>query len=196
MEVDLCGHATLATAYILSNIVNQSLEEMNFHTASGILKVIKKGDLFELDFPSRPPLPVSFSPMVEQAIRMPVVEALLARDLFVVVESEQKVRDLEIDEAILNSIPDLYGLVITTTGETADFVSRYFTPNCYPPEDPVCGSSHSALIPYWAARLGKDTLVAKTLSKRGGTLYCQNCGDRVKISGKGVLYLEGEIRIK
>jgi len=117
----------------------------------------------------------------------------MSRDLVLLVDSEEQVRSLQPDMNLIAELPDCLGVIVTAKGESADFVSRFFAPNTGIPEDPVTGSTHSTLIPFWAERLGKDKMVAKQLSERGGTLYCQNCGDRVKMSGKAVLFLQGEI---
>lgn len=194
-EIDLCGHATLASAYIIMNFVDKSIEVVEFQTMSGILTVNKNGDLFEMDFPSRPPKKVDVLPIMERAIGAKVSEAYLSRDMMLVVDNEQIVKGLNPDMSKIAQIPDCFAVIVTAKGESVDFVSRFFISNASVFEDPVTGSSHSTLIPFWAEQLGKQSLVAKQLSERGGTLYCENCGDRVKISGKAKLYLEGEIKI-
>jgi len=194
-EIDLCGHATLASAFVISNFVDSSLVKIDFHTMSGILSVEKKNDLFEMNFPSRMPRPISVTPLMEQAIGVPVQEAHLSRDMLLLVDSEQQVRNLRPDFGLISRIPDCFALIVTAKGSTADFVSRFFAPNASIPEDPVTGSAHSTLIPFWAEKLKKDKMVAKQLSKRGGTLYCENLNDRVIIAGKAALYLHGDIRI-
>lgn len=194
-EIDLCGHATLASAYIISKFVDTQLKEMKFHTLSGILTVTKNGDLFEMDFPAREPLKTSVSPLMEKAIGTPVLEAHLSRDMLLLIEDENTLRSLQPDLSLLSKIPDCFAVIITAKADNVDFVSRFFVPNAGIPEDPVTGSSHSTLIPFWAKRLGKRRMIAKQLSKRGGTLYCENCDDRVKISGYASLYLAGEINI-
>ena len=193
VEIDLCGHGTLASAFIVSSFVDIGAVDMDFHTMSGVLSVKKDGDIYELDFPSRKPGPIGITPLMEEAIALPVLEAHISRDTMLLVESEQQVRDLEPRLDLISKIPDCFAVIVTAKGDEVDFVSRFFAPNASIPEDPVTGSAHSTLIPYWAERLGKDKLIAKQLSKRGGTLYCEDCGDRVKISGKAVLYLQGEI---
>lgn len=195
VEIDLCGHATLGTAFVISNYVEPGAEEMRFQTQSGLLTVRKKGELLELDFPARKPAPVQRTALMEQAVGAPVKEAYLARDLVLVLESEKAVRELQPDIALMKQLPDCHAVVVTAKGDRVDFVSRFFAPNMGVPEDSVTGSSHTELIPFWAERLGKRTMVARQLSKRGGTLYCEDCGDRVKIGGKAALYLEGEIKV-
>lgn len=197
MEVDLCGHATLASAYVVSQFVEPGASCMHFDTQSGRLTVTRDGDLYTLDFPSRPPVPTEIHPLMEKAVGCKILEAHYGRDTYVLVDSRDKVENLQIDMTALNAIPELYGFVITAKGESEDFVSRYFTPNSSnAPEDPVCGSAHCVLVPFWAERLGKTSLIARQLSERGGTLYCNLEGDRVKLSGKASIFLIGEISIE
>ena len=195
VEIDLCGHATLASAYVLANYVDQGCATFYFNTLSGRLTVTKKGDLYEMDFPSRKPKQVEILSLMEQSIGTKVLEAHLSRDLLLLVETEEIVRDLKPDFELIKRISDCYAVVVTAKGEEADFVSRFFAPNAGIPEDPVTGSSHSTLIPFWAERLGKNDLSAYQLSKRGGKLYCKNQDDRVIISGYATIYLEGHIYI-
>ena len=194
-EIDLCGHATLASAFVITNYVERTITFMEFHTKSGILSVKKTGDLFEMDFPARKPVKIDVTPQMAQAVGAPVSEAHKSRDMLLLLESESQIQNLKPDFNLLAKLPDCFAVIVTAKGDSADFVSRFFAPNAGIPEDPVTGSSHSTLIPFWAERLGKDKMTAKQLSKRGGTLYCENCGERVKISGKAVLYLQGEIFI-
>lgn len=193
VEIDLCGHATLASAFVLSRFESGTPETLRFHTRSGLLTVTKQGDLFTMDFPARKPRAVPVLPMMEQALGCPVKEAHMARDCLLLVDGEETVRSLKPDMELLRRIPDTFAVIVTARGNEADFVSRFFAPNAGVPEDPVTGSSHATLIPFWAGRLGKKRMTARQLSKRGGTLYCEDCGDRVNISGKAVLYLSGEI---
>ena len=192
-EIDLCGHATLASAYIISEFLNPDIHIVHFYTASGVLSVTKKGDLFEMDFPARKPVKTEITPLMEEAIGCPVLEAHGARDLLLLVKDENTVLSADPNMELLRQIPQFFGIIISAKGNTADFVSRVFAPNAGIPEDPVTGSTHSILIPFWSERLNKKHMIAKQLSKRGGTLYCEDCGERVKISGKAVLYLSGEI---
>jgi PhzF family phenazine biosynthesis protein len=194
VEIDLCGHATLASAFVLA-LRDKSIKTINFHTKSGILPVHKAGELFEMDFPSRKPKSVELSPLMPAAIGVPVLEAHLSRDMLLLVESEKQVAELRPNLALLSQIPDCFACIVTAKGDKVDFVSRFFAPNAGIPEDPVTGSSHSTLIPFWAERLGKDKMVARQLSKRGGVLHCENAGERVKIAGKACLYLEGSLRV-
>ncbi len=193
MEIDLCGHATLATAFVISTVVEPDLQTMRFETMSGTLTVEKTGDMLEMDFPARMPSPIPVTSLMEEAIGQKVLEAHLSRDVMLVVESQQQVAQLQPNLDLLGTIPGCMAVIVTAKGDSADFVSRFFAPGAGIPEDPVTGSAHSTLIPYWAKQLGKQTMVARQLSKRGGTLYCKNAGERVKIAGRSVLYLQGEI---
>lgn len=195
VEMDLCGHATLGTAFVISNFVEPGAEEMRFQTQSGLLTVCKKGELLELDFPARKPAPVQRTALMERAVGAPVREAYLARDLVLVLDNERTVRELQPDMELVRQLPGCHAVVVTAKGDQVDFVSRFFAPDMGVPEDSVTGSSHTELIPFWAERLGKRTMVARQLSKRGGTLYCEDCDDRVKIGGRAALYLEGEIKV-
>lgn len=196
MEIDLCGHATLGTAFVLSEQVGGSPAVMRFHTLSGVLTVTKKDGLFEMDFPSRAPVPVPADPRLSKALGVPVLETHLSRDLLAVVESEESLLAIRPDFGLLAEIPDCLAVVATAKGTDADFVSRFFAPNAGVPEDPVTGSSHATLIPFWSGRLQKSVMTARQLSKRGGILHCEDCGERVKIAGHAALYLSGEIHVE
>jgi PhzF family phenazine biosynthesis protein len=193
-EIDLCGHATLASAFILMNFVERDTETIGFETLSGRLTVTRRGDMYLMDFPSRMPVPCPIPSVLEAALGVPVLETHLSRDLLAVVESEDDVRNLTPDFSLLRQIDGAFAVIVTAKGTDCDFVSRFFAPDAGIPEDPVTGSSHSTLIPFWSARLGKTTLLARQLSKRGGTLYCRDLGPRVEIGGRAALYLEGDIR--
>lgn len=208
MEMDLCGHATLATAFILSRFTDAP-PVLRFHTMSGLLTVEQQGERFVMDFPSRPPVEATPRPLLEEALGVPVQQLWGSRDLMAVLENQQDVLAVKPDYprllAALAPLPDAAGeeaqadafaLVITAPGDEVDFVSRFFAPGAGVPEDPVTGSSHSTLIPYWAKRLGKTTMVARQLSPRGGTLYCEDKGARVSIAGSARLYLTGEIFVE
>ena len=192
-EINLCGHATLASAFALYNF-DEPKKEYCYHTASGMLTVTPQGELFEMDFPAWPVKPVEITPDMHYAVDG-ILEAHLGRDLFLLLENEAAVQNYQPDFAAIAAIPDCFAIGITAKGDSCDFVSRMFGPNVGIPEDPVTGSTHSSLVPFWAARLGKDTLVARQLSQRGGTLYCENCGERVKIAGKARWYLTGELYV-
>jgi PhzF family phenazine biosynthesis protein len=203
-EVDLCGHATLASAYVVLNSLDKSLREVRFETKSGTLLVSRDGELYTLNFPSNKPKEAIVTDAMRQVAGVPIqvagipiMEAYIsedAGDLILILESEKNVQDFIPDFHKLSQLAG-HAVTITAKGDTVDFVSRFFAPNVGIPEDPVTGSAHTRLIPLWAAKLGKKQMIAAQLSKRGGTLYCEDCGDRVKISGKAVLYLEGGIHI-
>lgn len=196
VEIDLCGHATLASAFVVSNFVDRNSSIIKFNTQSGVLSVKKTENLYEMDFPSRKPKQIQITSLMERAIGVPVLEAHLCRDLLILIDSETQIINLKPNLELIKQIPDCFALIVTAKGDKVDFVSRFFAPNAGIPEDPVTGSSHSTLIPFWSERLSKDKMVAKQLSKRGGTLFCENCAERVKIAGKATLYLQGEIRIE
>ena len=194
-EIDLCGHATLASAFVVSGFTDAPPQVMRFHTLSGLLTVTKRGDLFEMDFPARKPVPTAVEPLFSQAFGVPVLEAHASRDLLLLVENEDAVKALRPDFTLIRQIPGSFAVIVTAPGKEVDFVSRFFAPLAGIPEDPVTGSSHSTLIPFWSERLNQKEMVARQLSERGGVLYCEDCGDRVKISGHAALYLTGEIHV-
>ena len=198
-EIDLCGHATLASAFIITNFIDKGKSLMSFSTKSGILTVnfIKDNDLFEMDFPSRKPEKTEINQIIQKSINANIIEAYISRDLMLLLDTEEQIKTLEIDFDLIKTFKDCFAFIFTakSSNNEYDFVSRFFAPNAGIMEDPVTGSSHSTLIPFWAEKLNKNKLIAKQLSKRGGTLYCENNGDRVKISGKAKLYLKGEIVI-
>jgi len=196
VEMDLCGHATLASAFIVSNFIDENTPVIRFETKSGVLTVRKTEDLYEMDFPARKPKQIEITPQMETAIGVSIIEAHLSRDLLFLVDNEQQVKSLTPNFELLKQIPDCFAVIVTAKGNAVDFVSRFFAPCAGVPEDPVTGSAHSTLIPFWAERLHKNKMVAMQLSKRGGTLFCENCGNRVKISGKAALYLQGEIMVQ
>lgn len=194
-EIDLCGHATLATAYVISNFYERDLQKIIFDSMSGELIVTKKGDLFELDFPRIMPQEFSLSDEMVEALGVTPLEVYLARDIMFVLDSEETVLKVAPNFAKLKELADGVGVIITATGKDVDFVSRAFYPKLNVNEDPVTGSAHSNLIPYWSKKLGKKEMVAKQLSKRGGILYCIDAEERVYISGYGSIYAQGEIFI-
>lgn len=194
-EIELCGHATLATAYVIANFYEMSVERIKFQTMSGELEVVRKGELFELDFPSRMPVETVLTEEMVEALGVRPIETYLSRDLMFVLEQEEDVLHAAPDFSKLEKLPDGVGILITARGNQVDFVSRCFFPKLKINEDPVTGSAHCNFIPYWAERLGKDEMVARQLSARGGTLYCKLEGARVKISGTAVLYAIAELQI-
>ena len=193
-EIDLCGHATLATAYVISRFVDKESSEIRFATLSGELGVIIRGDLFELDFPAYELRKLEITDQMKNAAGTDIEEAYIGRDLMFILKSEAEVRNFKPD---FQKISELEGLLlhVTAKGSEHDCVSRSFAPKLNVPEDPVCGSGHCHIIPYWAQKLSKRELVAYQASERGGTLYCTMDGDRVKLSGKAVLYSEADIFI-
>ena len=195
VEVDLCGHATLATALVVMEIRKEIFgARVEFKTKSGMLAVERDGDRYALDFPSRPPLPCETHPGLAEALGAAPSEILAARDYFCVYPSEAALRALTPDMARLSHI-DRFAVIVTAPGSNCDFVSRFFAPAQGVPEDPVTGSAHTTLIPYWAKRLGKNWMFARQISQRGGELWCQLRGERVHIAGHGVLYMQGEIEV-
>lgn len=192
VEVDLCGHATLAAAWVVSNALGFPGERIRFTTASGALYVARSGQTLSLDFPARPAHPVSQRAPFEQALGMPLNDVLQARDTLVVLDSAEQVHHCQPDFTAISQL-DTFAVMITAPGDDCDFVSRFFAPAKGVPEDPVTGSAHCTLVPYWAARLGKTTLRARQLSARGGELHCQLKGDRVTLSGQARCYLKGDI---
>jgi PhzF family phenazine biosynthesis protein len=194
LEIDLCGHATLATAHVLFRHHFPKAERFAFQTKSGILTVTRQGDTLSMDFPSRPGTPVSVNEALVGALGAKPNEALLSRDLLTVFETEEEVRNLKPDFRRVAQL-EAMAVIASAPGEKADFVSRFFAPKAGIDEDPVTGSAHCTLTPYWAGRLGKKTLRALQISPRGGELRCELRGDRVIIGGAAVEYLKGEIEV-
>ena len=191
-EIDLCGHATLGTAFVLLNYYEKDAKRVVFTTLSGDLIVTRKGELFEMEFPAYDLKKVDVTAAMEEALGAFVKEAYLARDLLCVLDDEQTVRDLKPD---LEKIKQIDGLLVhvTAPGKDEDCVSRSFAPKLSVAEDPVCGSGHCHIIPYWADLLGKDELVAYQASRRGGTLYCRREGKKIFMAGKAALYSIDEL---
>jgi PhzF family phenazine biosynthesis protein len=196
-EVGLCGHATLASAFVQFFYREWSEDKIRFRTRkSGQLMVTKKGEVLEMDFPARPPAHLLTHPdALSRALGVTPQKVYgSAEDLMVVFDSEKTITEIQPDFAILEQL-DCRGIIITAPGDRCDFVSRFFAPKVGVPEDPVTGSAHCVLIPYWATVLGKNELHALQVSKRGGELFCGFAGERVRISGKAALYLKGTITI-
>ncbi|MBL3539017.1 PhzF family phenazine biosynthesis protein [Aminivibrio sp.] len=191
-EIDLCGHATLATAYALSRFKEPDAGKFFFETMSGRLTVTRRGDLFELDFPAYTLAPVPVTGAMEEAVGFLPTEAWAARDLVCVLEDEQQVREAAPDMARVTALDGLL-LHLTARGKDYDCVTRSFAPKLNVQEDPVCGSGHCHVIPLWSRKLGKQDLVARQASHRGGTLFCRDCGERILLAGRAVLYSAGEI---
>jgi PhzF family phenazine biosynthesis protein len=193
-EVDLCGHATLASAFVILNYLDPTRDSVSFDSKGGDLTVRRNGDLFSMDFPSRPPQRVAAHSDLAGALGLAPVDVLAARDYLALYESEDEVRSLNPDMQKLSGL-DRFAVIASAPGRHGDFVSRFFAPAQGVPEDPVTGSAHCTLIPYWAERLGKKELHAFQVSSRGGELWCEDRGDRVIISGQAVLYLQGRVHI-
>jgi PhzF family phenazine biosynthesis protein len=194
-EVDLCGHATLAAAWVVFRELDPGRTEVTFQSKSGPLGVVARGDKLVLDFPSRPPEPAEgLVDAPGDALGLAPTTALSSRDLMAVYEREEDVRGLSPSMDKIAAF-DCTGVIATAPGNGCEFVSRFFAPAFGIPEDPVTGSAHCTLVPYWADRLGETLLFAKQLSPRGGELYCEIRGDRVEIAGHAVKYLEGRIEV-
>jgi PhzF family phenazine biosynthesis protein len=197
VEVDLCGHATLASGHVVFHFIEPGRDSVSFRTLkAGTLAVSRRGsDLLEMDFPARPAVPVEAPAGLVAALGGAPQAVLRARDHLVVYGSAAEVAALDPDLAALAEV-DCWAAIVTAPGDNGvDFVSRFFAPAQGVPEDPVTGSAHCTLTPYWAARLGKAELEARQISRRGGALRCALDGDRVSIAGRAVLYLEGKISV-
>jgi PhzF family phenazine biosynthesis protein len=191
LEMDLCGHATLASAFVLFHERREPGTCLHFDSMSGPLRVEREGESLVLDFPSRPPAPCEAPLGLFEALGAAPRPVSRARDHFLVLETEAEVAALRPDFKALDGVDSL-GVIVTAPGEEVDFVSRFFTPLAAIPEDPVTGSAHCTLIPYWAKRLGRDRLSARQISRRSGDLECELRGDRVRIGGRAVKVLQGE----
>jgi PhzF family phenazine biosynthesis protein len=195
MEVDLCGHGTLASGYMIFNCLHYPSPSIILQSKSGELIVTHSGDLISLNFPTSRLEKVSTPELLVKALGIIPVEVYKSRDGLVVLKDEGQVRDIIPDFKLLKEL-DWFCTIITSEGTDCDFVSRVFAPQAGIDEDPVTGSAHCTLIPYWSERLGKKSLKAKQLSRRSGVIYCEYLGERVKISGHCAPFLEGEISIK
>lgn len=193
LEIDLCGHATLASAHVIFNHLGYERNIIEFRYEGGVLFVEKEGFLLKMNFPSFESEETIAPDNIEEIMGNQALEIYKARDLLLVYRSENEIRELNPDFAALTHL-DVLGVIVTAPGEQVDFVSRFFAPAAGINEDPVTGSAHCMLIPFWAKRLKKNNLSALQLSKRVGTLYCENKGDRVVIAGNAVTFLEGEIQ--
>ena len=194
VEMDLCGHATLAAAFVLFSERNVTSREIHFHSRSGLLTVSGEGDQLTLNFPTRLATPCTAPETLIRGLGAKPAEVLKARDYLAVFASEAEVRALKPDFATLKSL-DCLGIIATAPGDDCDFVSRFFAPGAGVDEDPVTGSAHCTLIPYWSQRLGQSKLFARQVSPRAGELFCELAGDRVRMGGRAVTYLRGEIQI-
>lgn len=192
LEVDLCGHATLAAAAVVFATLRDRAARLRFHSRSGILTVDREDDLLVLDFPARPGQPSEVPPALAEALGAIPVEAFRSRDWMAVFETEAEVRAIRPDLDRLSSLESL-GVIVTAPGEKQDFVFRFFAPRAGIPEDPATGSAHCTLAPYWCRRLDRASLHARQVSARGGDMWVTCVGERVRIGGHVRLYMEGEI---
>jgi predicted PhzF superfamily epimerase YddE/YHI9 len=194
VEVDLCGHATLASAFIILTELAPGRREVRFQTRSGELLVTREGERFAMDFPARPPAECAVHPDLLAALGGNPERVLASRDYLAIYGAEAEVRALRPNMERLAQL-DRFAVIATAPGMEVDFVSRFFAPAKGVPEDPVTGSAHCTLIPYWSGRLGKKELHALQVSSRGGELWCEHRGDRVTIAGSAVRFLTGTIEV-
>ncbi|MDZ4798521.1 MAG: PhzF family phenazine biosynthesis protein [Bryobacteraceae bacterium] len=195
LEIELCGHATVAAAWVVMNRLQPGLQEVMFDSRSGNLPVRRDGEMYELDFPSRPARRVPLPAGLVQALGAEPEECWTGeRDFMLVYDSEARVRSISPDFAKLTAV-DAFAVIVTAPGNNHDFVSRFFAPRAGINEDPVTGSAHCTLTPYWSGRLGKDSLRARQISARGGELVCTQRGDRVGIAGEATLYATGSFHL-
>ena len=195
LEINLCGHATLASAFVLFNILKEQKKSVTFDSKSGLLTVKKKNDFMLMDFPSWKPEMISdYPPNLKEALGINEIVAVYKhRDMLVELNREQDVAEAKPDFTALKKMGEK--IMITAPGKEVDFVSRFFAPVAGIDEDPVTGSAHSQLIPFWSDKLGKKILNAKQLSGRGGDIYCEQNGDRVVMGGQCVFYMKGEFKV-
>jgi PhzF family phenazine biosynthesis protein len=193
-EVDLCGHATLASAYVLFTYLDPTMTRVTFQSRSGLLTVSRQDDLLAMDFPSQPPKPSKAPEDLLEGLGRKPLEVHCSEDYFLVFSSEKEIVAMEPDMTRLKKV-DKRGIIVTAKGNEADFVSRFFAPKYGIAEDPVTGSAHCALVPFCAKKLGKKELLAHQVSKRGGELFCKDQGERVVISGRAVAYMQGVITV-
>jgi PhzF family phenazine biosynthesis protein len=196
VEMDLCGHATLASAHVIYKHLGYTKREIHFNTLSGELIVKKERERYQMDFPSRKPELSDIPNEILDSLNKRPNEIRKARDYFLIFDSEDEVRNLEVDQSKLAGMNlGTGGIICTAKGNQVDFVSRFFTPGASVFEDPVTGSAHCSLIPYWSELLDKDEMIAHQVSERMGIVYCVNQKERVLISGEAVTYLEGTIEV-
>jgi len=197
IEMDLCGHATLATAHCLHSILNYPHNEIVFETLSGDLTITIEKDFYSMDLLSRMTVASELPEIIQKSLNIAPKEVLKSRDYVLVYDSEEEIKNIKVDRQTFDQINlDPGGVVVTAVGNNSDFVSRYFTPQSSILEDPVTGSSHCSLVPFWSSRLNKDNLDAIQVSERVGILKCQNKKNRILISGKAKTYSEGNFWIE
>ena len=196
IEMDLCGHATLATAYCLKYHLDYKKDKVIFDSMSGELEIKYKGEFIQMDFPHRKPVKANLPKNIIDSLSYKPIEVLKSRDYVLVYENEDKIKNIKIDKELFDKTNlDPGGVVITSTGFNSDFVSRYFVPQCSFFEDPVTGSTHCSLVPYWSEKLGKIKMRSIQLSDRGGEMFCEDAKTRVIINGQAKTYLKGKIYI-
>jgi PhzF family phenazine biosynthesis protein len=194
IEIELAGHPTLAAAWVIFNYCNHSSSEIRFFSKSGELVITRDGDLISMNFPAMQAVNAGQNELINRALGKKPAELYRTRDYLAVFDSEDEILSIQPDFGLLKQL-DCLGVIVSAPGKAADFVSRFFAPSAGINEDPVTGSAHSTLIPYWAKRLNKDSLHACQLSRRCGELFCKYLGKRVEISGRAVPYLKGTICI-
>ncbi|MFZ5791237.1 MAG: PhzF family phenazine biosynthesis protein [Pseudomonadota bacterium] len=194
VEVELCGHATLASGFVISTYLEPGRTRMSFRSVSGTLGVERRGDLYALDFPARPPKQVAMPDGIERALGARPAAMLAAEYWLAVFESEEEVAAVTPDAAAILAL-GRDGVIATAPGRSSDYVCRYFAPHAGIPEDPATGSAQCICVPYWAERLGKTRLTARQISRRVGSFECELKGERVDIAGRCALYLEGRIHV-
>ena len=193
-EVELCGHATLASAHVVLEEIGAPMDGVRFRTRSGVLTVSREGRRLEMDFPARPAEPCDPPPELARGLGVEPVAVAASMDYLAELEDEDAVRGLDPDMGTLEQL-DRRGVIATAPGEDVDFVSRFFAPKLGVPEDPVTGSAHCTLTPYWSDRLDRDEMRARQVSRRGGEVWCVDRGDRVTLGGTAARYLEGVISV-
>ena len=197
IEMDLCGHATLATAYCLRNHLNYKKDSVKFDSMSGELVVKFNADYMQMDFPHRKPVKSDLPQNILDSLSIKPIEILKSRDYVLVYDNEDQIKNIKIDKELFDKKNiDPGGVVITSVGTKSDFVSRYFVPQCSFFEDPVTGSTHCSLVPYWSEKLNKKKLKSIQLSERGGEMICEDVLNRVLINGKAVTYSDGHVHLK
>jgi PhzF family phenazine biosynthesis protein len=196
IEMDLCGHATLATAHCLKTILNFQSEEIKFKTLSGTISVFCNKNTYDLYLPIREAKTTKLPNIIQRSLSIQPIEILKSRDYLLIYKNQNEIEKLKIDRQIFDEINlKTGGVIVSSKGSDCDFVSRFFTPQATILEDPVTGSAHCSLAPYWGKLLSKDKMIAKQLSQRGGTIYCEMNQNNVIVSGNATTYLSGEIMI-
>lgn len=196
VEIDLCGHATLASAFVIFKYLQPELNFISFNTMSGVLTVaLDSSGKLSMDFPARVPTQTNTDEIIEQAFGISPKEVWESEDLMVLFDSESDIRNLQPNMEKISQITDYFAVIATAPGDGVDFVSRFFAPNGGIPEDPVTGRAHCTLVPFWSKRLNKSELHAIQLSERTGELFCEDQGERVLMSGYAALFLKGEIHL-